>query len=93
MITKEDIEKPRTPRGLRQFVCYRKEKVRALTAARHTAIQRKGIYNIFIKEIVPLSIFALKAYPNTYSVQPILGNQGYDAIVRDSWDNKGDGSN
>jgi hypothetical protein len=84
MITRKDIEKPRTPRGLRQFVCYRKEKVRAMTSERHAAIQRKGIYNVFIKEIIPLSIFALKAYSNTHRVEPILGNQGYDAIVRDT---------
>jgi len=87
MITKKDIEKPRSPRGLRQFVCYRKEKVRAMASERHAAIQRKGIYNVFIKEIIPLSIFALKAYPNTYRVEPMLGNQGYDAIVRDTHGN------
>ncbi len=84
LITREDIEKPRTPRGLRQFVCYRRKKVRAQTTERHALIQRKGIYNVFIKEIVPLSIFALKAYPNTCYVEPILSNQAYDAIVRDT---------
>ncbi len=83
MIAKEDIEKPRSPRGLRKFVCCRKQKVKARRTDRHAAIQRKGIYNVFIKEIVPLSIFALKAYPNTCRVEPVLGNQGYDAIVRD----------
>ncbi|HLE87999.1 MAG TPA: hypothetical protein VI727_10095 [Candidatus Brocadiaceae bacterium] len=83
MITKNDIEKPRSPRGLRQFVTYRKRKIRAITTERHNAMRHKGLYNVFIKEIVPLSVFALKAYPNSYRVQPILGNQGYDAIVRD----------
>jgi len=87
MITKKDIEKPRCPRGLRQFVCYHKEKLRAITTERHAAIQRQGIYNVFIKEIIPLSIFALKTYPNTCRVEPILGNQGYDAIVRDTHGN------
>ncbi|MBI5675775.1 MAG: hypothetical protein HZC48_08145 [Nitrospirae bacterium] len=87
MITKEDIEKSRSPRGLRQFVCYRKKKVRQVRSERHAAILRKGIYNYFIKEIVPLSIFALKAYPNSYRVELIHGNQRYDAIVRDSCGN------
>jgi hypothetical protein len=87
MITKNDIEKPRSPRGLRKFVCCRKEKVKAMTTERHAAIQRKGIYNVFIKEIVPLSIFALKAYPNTCRVEPRLGNQDYDTIVRDTHGN------
>jgi len=84
MITKEDIEKPRSPRGLRQFVCYRRKKINAVTSELHASIERKGIYNVFFKEIVPLSVFALKAYPNSYRVEPILGNQGHDAIVRDS---------
>lgn len=84
MITKSDIEKPRTPRGLRKFVCCRREKIRAITSERHAAMQKKGIYKEFFDEIIPLSIFALKVYPNTYKVKPILGNQGYDAIVTDT---------
>jgi hypothetical protein len=83
MITKEDIEKPRSPRGLRQFVTSRKRKIGTITAERHKAMRRKGLYNVFIKEIVPLSVFALKAYPNSHRVQPVLGNQGYDAIIKD----------
>lgn len=84
MITKDDIQRPRSPRGLRQFVTYRKNKIQSIKTERHNAIRRKGLYNVFIKEIVPLSVFALKAYQNSYSVQPVLGNQGYDAIVKDN---------
>ena len=87
MITKKEIEKQRSPRGLRKFVCCRKKKVKAITTERHAAIQRKGIYNVFIKEIVPLSVFALRAYSNTCRVEPKLGNQDYDAIVRDAHGN------
>lgn len=84
VITKSDIEKPRSPRGLRKFVCCRREKVKAVTSERHAAIQKKGIYKEFFDEIIPLSIFALKIYPNTYKIKPILGNQAYDAIVTDT---------
>ena len=84
MITENDIQRPRSPRGLRQFVTSRKEKIKAIKTERHNAIRRRGLYNVFIKEIVPLSVFALKAYENSCSVQPILGNQGYDAIVKDN---------
>ncbi|MFA6055678.1 MAG: hypothetical protein WC769_09910 [Thermodesulfovibrionales bacterium] len=84
MITEDDIQRPRSPRGLRQFVTRRKEKIKSFETERHNAIRRRGIYNVFIKEIVPLSVFALKAYQNSYSVQPVLGNQGYDAIVKDN---------
>ncbi len=83
MITKMDIEKLRSPRGLRQFVCCRRRKIEADTTERHKAMRRKGLYNDFFKEIVPLSVFALKAYPNSCRIQPLIGNQRYDAIVRD----------
>lgn len=33
--------------------------------------------------MVPLSIFAQKFYLENYEIQPILGNQGYDALVFD----------
>lgn len=84
MLLESDFEKPRSPRGLRKFVCCRKKKIEAATTERHAAIQRKGMYNYFVKEIIPLSIFALKAYPNTCRVEPKRGKQGYDAIVRDN---------
>jgi len=83
MISKDEIEKTRSPRGLRQFVTRRVEKVRRVTKQRHEAVLKKGIYKVFSDEIIPLSIFCLKIYPNTYTVQPVIGNQGYDAIVRD----------
>lgn len=42
---------------------------------------RKGLYKEFLDEIGPLSQYAVKAYPPTYAIQPVLGNQRYDAIV------------
>lgn len=84
MITENDIQRPRSPRGLRQFVTRRKKKIQSIRSERHNAIRRRGLYNVFIKEIVPLSVFALKAYENSCTVQPVLGNQGYDAIVKDN---------
>jgi hypothetical protein len=55
MITESDIQKPCSPRGLRQFVTQHKKKIQSDRTERHNAIQRKGLYNVFIKEIVPLS--------------------------------------
>jgi hypothetical protein len=81
MISKQEIEKPRSPRGLRQFVTRRVKKIREIKDERHKAIKKRGIYKVFSDEIVPLSIFCLKHYPNTYVVEPVLGNQAYDAIV------------
>ncbi len=39
------------------------------------------MYKQFLDEIVPLSCFAAWAYPESYEIQPVLGNQGYDAVV------------
>jgi hypothetical protein len=83
MITKKDIEKPRSPRGLSQFVRYRIARVRQITNQRHAALRKRGIYKVFSDEIIPLSVFALRIYPNTYRVNPVLGNQGHDAIITD----------
>lgn len=83
LISKDEIKKARSPRGLRQFVTKRITKVRGFTIERHDALLKKGIYKVFSDEIIPLSIFCLKTYPNTYTVQPVIGNQGYDAIIRD----------
>ncbi len=53
----------------------------------HKAMKKRGIYNVFSDEIIPLSIFCLKNYPNVYVVQPVLGNKGYDAMVKDDHGN------
>jgi len=44
---------------------------------------KKGIYKVFVDEIIPLSLFCMKIYPDNYKISPKLGNQGYDAIVKD----------
>ena len=83
MITKEDIETGRTPKELRQFVTTKKLKVSNCKQERHRAMRKKGIYKVFVEEIIPLSLFCIKIYPDNYKIFPKLGNQGYDAIVKD----------
>lgn len=83
MITKEDIEIERTPSELRQFVTTVKSKINNCKQERHRGILKKGIYKVFLDEIIPLSLFCLKVYPDNYKILPKLGNQGYDAIVKD----------
>jgi len=48
---------------------------------RHRGILKKGLHKEFLDEIVPLSCFAVLNYPDDYRICPILGNQGYDAVV------------
>lgn len=88
MITSEDIEKRRSPQALRDFVVELKRAVKSDESERHLGIQKVGLYKEFLDEIVPLSLFALDAYPEYYEVQPTLGNQGYDALVFDQSGNE-----
>ncbi len=83
MITKEDIETERTPNGLRQFVTTIKSKISNCEQERHRGILKEGIYKVFVDEIIPLSLFCLNIYPDNYKILPKIGNQGYDAIVKD----------
>jgi len=83
MITKKDIEIERTPNELRQFVTTIKSKINDCEKERHRGMLKKGIYKVFVDEIIPLSLFCMKIYPDNYKISPKLGNQGYDAIVKD----------
>lgn len=83
MINPEDIEQRRSPQALRDFVSQLRSRVRADNHERHLGIEKKGRYKKFLDEIVPLSSFAIRMYPETYKIQPILENQGYDALVFD----------
>ena len=83
MITKEDIEIERTPNELRRFVTTIKSKVNNCKQERYKGMLKKGIYKVFVDEIIPLSLFCMKIYPDNYKIFPKLGNQGYDAIVKD----------
>jgi hypothetical protein len=81
MIESADIEKPRSPKELREFVNKVKKQTEANMQEFKLGIQKKGIYKEFVDEIMPLSSFAVLAYPENYEIRPILGNQGYDALV------------
>lgn len=83
MITTSDIEQPRSPTALREFVLAFKDAVRADDNERHRGMLKKDLYKEFLDEMVPLSCFAVLKYPNNYLIQPVLGKQGFDAIVFD----------
>lgn len=83
MISAKEISQCRSPRKLREFVAGKFTVARDNKTERHLGMQKKGEYKEFFDEIVPLSQFAAQMYPETYLIKPILGNQGYDAIVFD----------
>lgn len=86
LLSREDIETPRSPSELAQFVERVRESVRLNPSEREAGMLRRGYYKEFLDEVVPLARFAVQTYPETYRVQPVLGNQGYDAIVRNADD-------
>lgn len=81
-LSREDIEIPRTPSELRSFVRRVQDDVRSDPIELAAGNRRRGYYKEFLDEVVPLARFAAHAYDETHTIQPILGNQGYDAVVR-----------
>src|SRR5680860_886052 len=83
MIDPSEFEQRRSPSALREFVHARSEAIRANPDARELGTLKKGAYKKYVEELVPLSCFAVLAYPDSYEVQLVLGNQGFDARVFD----------
>lgn len=81
--SREDIQQPRSPSQLVAFVESIRAKADVDAEERTSGHLRSGYYKEFFDEVVPLAKFAVCAYPEDHTVQPILGNQGYDAEVRD----------
>ncbi len=81
-LSEEEIQKPRSPRELREYV---KNVEAAWKAAdkneRDCGRLKKGLYRKFIIEIRPLGWVADLLYPETYKIKPNLGFEGYDATV------------
>ena len=84
LITKEELEKRRTPSQLQEFVANVRKRVEADSEQLRLGRRKKGLYKEFVDEIVPLADFAPHIYPDDVFLQPVIGNQGYDAIVFDN---------
>ena len=87
MINKEDIETERSISEFRSFVTTLKSKVSNCKKERHKGILKQGLYKEFLDEIAPLSLFCIKHYPDNHRITPIIGNQEYDAIVKNIYGN------
>lgn len=80
-LTKEELEIQRTPAQLQDFIAQVRLQVRFSPEEFAAGECKMSLYKEFLDEIVPLSDFAILAYPEHYQVLPVIGNQGYDAIV------------
>lgn len=83
MLSSEDFQSLRTVGELRAFVLRLKGEVTADDGERSQGILKKGLYKEFIDELLPLGFYASLIYPENYLVRPVLGNQGFDAIIYD----------
>lgn len=82
MITKDDLEIKRTPDELSAFVDSTFNAIRADENVRKIARLRKPPYKELIEEVYPLSVFcSLKYSNNPVLCSPVIGNQGFDAVI------------
>lgn len=83
-LTPEELQMRRTPSELLALVEKVHQLVRTCRSEFEAGITKKGLYKEFLDEVQPLCAFAAARYPQNFMVQPILGNQGFDAIVFDA---------
>lgn len=87
MITAEQIETARTPEDLRRFVAEVRAQVEANAQERQAGLEKRGLYKTFVDEIIPLAQAADYLCDSGHKIRPVLGNQGYDALVLDEHGN------
>jgi len=87
-ISEKEIQKARTPSDLRQYCDDLRANAENDQSERHKSHRRKGdgkLYQPYFTEIVPLALFSSVYYRDVVNIQPVLGNQQYDAEVQ-KWD-------
>ena len=83
-ISKSEIQELRSPCALREYVLAFKKSVRRDPAEFTRGLLKAGLYKQFLDELVPLSCFAVLAYPEDWTVRLFVGNQPYDAVAYDA---------
>lgn len=83
MITQEEIEQPRTPDQLRQFVAEVRKRVESDRNELKKARRMEGLYKMFVDEVIPLTLAADFLCGKEDRLIPVHGSQGYDVVVMD----------
>lgn len=84
LINFSDIEKPRSSSELKEFVQRVKDSVCLDSIETQKATKGVGMYKAFVDEIIPLSQFAELLYSPDLKFLPVIGNQGFDVLVKDA---------
>lgn len=83
-ISESDLQQARTPSELRQHCDYLRASAENDPVEREKSHRRKGdgkLYQPYFTEIVPLALFTSVYYRDVVRIQPVFGNQQYDAKV------------
>jgi hypothetical protein len=85
ILTKEDIEKERTPGELSIWWETKSREFDSTSEGDHYALLKKGLARKFFQEILPLNLFANILYAGRSDIGciPNLKNDNFDAIIRD----------
>jgi len=81
----EELTKKRTPSELLSWAKWKMEQIGSTDEGEKALRLREGLAKPLMEEVYPLAIFGWRKFGNTDQIlmQPIIGNQSYDAIVTD----------
>jgi len=85
LINIQELTKKRTPSELLSWVEWKMEQIGSTNEGARALTLHEGLAKYLTEEVYPLAIFGWRKFGNTDQIlmQPIIGNQGYDAIVTD----------
>lgn len=85
IISIEELTKKRTPLELLSWVKQKMEQIESTDEGEGVLRLHEGLAKQLMEEVYPLAIFGRRKFGNTQQVllQPIIGNQSYDALVTD----------
>lgn len=75
-----ELTSKRTPKELEEFCLQYKDQVSELNL-KAGLLREHQDYKFFIDEVWPLSRFCIEVFDENYQIQPVKGNQGFDAKV------------
>lgn len=81
----EELAKARTPLELLYWVELKMDQIGSTDDGERALRLREGLAKQLIEEVYPLAIFGWHKFGNTDRIllQPVIGNQSYDAVVTD----------
>lgn len=84
-VVEDELTAERTPAELADWVTLKFREIAQRKGGKEAVRMRKGLCKQLVEEVYPLSIFASLRFgtPQNITLQPIIGNQQYDALITD----------